>query len=83
MSQQQIDALNTRIANLPKEAYDKVFDYITYLTYTIYFKDDLSIKDEEDLYNQLEEARLDIEDGNGISADEAFTRIECKYFTSK
>jgi len=83
MSQQQIDMLYTMIADLPKEAYDKVFDYIAYLKYTIYLKNDLNIKDEEELYNQLEEARLDIENGNGISADEAFSKIENKYFIKK
>ena len=83
MSKQQTDTLYTMIADLPKEAYDKAFDYITYLKYTLYIKNDFDINDEEDLYDKLEEARMDIENGNGIVSDEAFARVENKYFANK
>ena len=49
----------------------------------LYIKNDFNIKDEDDLYNQLEEARVDIENGNGIPADETFATIENKYFANK
>jgi hypothetical protein len=82
MSQQQIDALSTVLAELPKEAYDKIYDYIMYLKYRIDIKNDIEIKEEEELYNKLEEARIDIENGNGIPAEQAFSEIEKKYFSN-
>lgn len=83
MSQQQTDTLYTMITDLPEEAYEKAVDYISYLKYTFYIKNNSEIEDEEELYNQLEEAKQDIENGNGVSADEAFAEIENKYFVEK
>ena len=83
MSKEQKDTLYTMISDLSEDAYEKVVDYITYLRYTLYIKNDVKIENEEDLYNKLEEARLDIENGNGVPMDEAFARIGNKHFTKK
>ena len=83
MSKEQKDTLYTMISDLSEDAYEKVVDYITYLRYTLYIKNEAEIEDEEDLYNKLEEARLDIENGNGVPMEEAFASIENKHFANK
>lgn len=78
MSTQKRELYNL-IENLPEELSNKVIDYVEYLKFiytTNKYPSELSIKDEKDLIEKLEEGINDTENGDVCSIEEVFTEIE-------
>lgn len=78
MSTQKRELYNL-IENLPEELSNKVIDYVEYLKFiytTNKYPSELSITDEKDLIEKLEEGINDTENGEVCSIEEVFTEIE-------
>ena len=71
------------IETLPENMLDKVLDYIEYLEFTNLINipiKELSISGKKDLRKKLEKGEDDIKNGNVVSIDEAFQKIDKMLF---